>query len=197
MASLNAQYWENRYQEHHTPWDIGYASPPLMHYIDKLVHKNLRILIPGAGHAYEAIKLHQNGFTNVYVCDWAPSAFEILKTKAPDFPTSQLYVQDFFSLDLQVDLILEQTFFCALPPALRPKYVLKTAELLAENGKLAGVLFAFPFENNGPPYGGSKDEYLQLFGTHFDVLQMDIAKDSIKPRAKRELFIELSKKKEA
>ena len=194
MTDLNAQYWEGRYQEHHTPWDIGYASPPLMHYIEKLEQKDLRILIPGAGHAYEAISLHQNGFTDVYVCDWAPSAFEVLKEKAPDFPTANLLVQDFFELDIEVDLILEQTFFCALSPELRPDYVTKSAELLAENGKLAGLLFAFPFDNTGPPYGGSKTEYLQLFSTHFEVLQMDVAKDSIKPRASRELFIQLRKK---
>lgn len=191
---LDAEFWENNYRQEHTPWDLGAVSPALKEYLDRITDKTLRILIPGAGSAYEAIYLHRAGFTQIYVCDWAPSAFGYLRREAPDFPEAHLIVADFFKLDLQVDLILEQTFFCAIAPELREAYAEKTAGLLAAGGKLAGLLFAFPFEQEGPPFGGTREEYERLFTPHFQILHLAISEASIKPRAGRELFIELQKR---
>lgn len=191
---LDAEFWENNYRQEHTPWDLGAVSPALKEYLDRITDKTLRILIPGAGSAYEAIYLHRAGFTQIYVCDWAPSAFGYLRREAPDFPEAHLIVADFFKLDLQVDLILEQTFFCAIAPELREAYAEKTAGLLAAGGKLAGLLFAFPFEQEGPPFGGTREEYEHLFAPHFQILHLAISEASIKPRAGRELFIELQKR---
>jgi len=188
---LSPGYWEQRYQQEDTPWDIGYSSPPLLHYLEKLSDYSTRILIPGAGHAYEAVWLHRQGFKNVYVCDWAPSAFERLQNQAPGFPKNHQLAVDFFTLDRTVDLILEQTFFCALPPEQRPDYVKKTAQLLSEEGRVAGLLFAHPFDHAGPPFGGTAEEYRKLFQAQFDILQMQLAPDSIAPRAGRELFFEM------
>ena len=47
-------YWSKRYKEERTGWDIGFPSLPLKTYIDQLENKDLKILIPGAGNAYEA-----------------------------------------------------------------------------------------------------------------------------------------------
>ncbi len=64
------------------------------------------------------------------VCDWAESAFSHLRKACPDFPSEHLIVGDFFKLDLQVDLILEQTFFCAISPKQRMDYAQHSANLL-------------------------------------------------------------------
>ena len=47
-------YWNNRYIDKTTQWDLGEVSPPIKAYIDQLTHQNLRILIPGCGNTYEA-----------------------------------------------------------------------------------------------------------------------------------------------
>jgi len=60
-------YWEDRYKEQQTDWDIGHTSPPLKAYFDQLTDQQLKILIPGAGNAYEAIYLHENNFMHVHV----------------------------------------------------------------------------------------------------------------------------------
>lgn len=193
MPNLTARYWEARYQGQNTPWDIGYASPPLLNYLRAHAQPNWAILIPGAGHAYEAVWLHEQGFPNVYVCDWAPAAFELLRQQAPSFPETHLLAQDFFELDLKVDLLLEQTFFCAIDPKQRPDYVQKAFQLLKPKGRLAGVLFAHPFGRPGPPFGGTKREYQALFAPPFDIQQLEIARDSIPPRLGNELFVELQK----
>ncbi|MDX1327998.1 MAG: SAM-dependent methyltransferase, partial [Arenibacter sp.] len=92
-------------------------------------------------------------------------------------------------LDLSdFDLILEQTFFCALDPDLRPQYVHKMKQLLKPTGKLVGLLFTFPLTESGPPYGGSPEEYKALFGDHFNFKVLEVAYNSIKPRANKELF---------
>ena len=54
---------------------------------------------------------------------------------------------DFFDHAGVYNLIIEQTFFCALDPSLRGSYVEKMHSLLADGGKIAGVLFDKEFEN--------------------------------------------------
>ncbi len=194
MAKLTSTYWNDRYQRGDTPWDIGAVSKPLKVYMDGLADKQLRVLIPGAGRAYEAAYLQQQGFEQVYVCDWAKDAFDHLRTQMPDFPRAHQLVQNFFELDLTVDLILEQTFFAAILPELRAEYARKAADLLSPEGRLAGVLFAQPFPAEGPPFGGTAEEYRTYFEPNFDILQMNISENSITPRAGKELFIELQKR---
>ena len=170
-------------------WDIGHISTPLKEYIDQLKDKNLKILIPGAGNAYELLYLLEKGFTNVFVIDNAKQPLENIKNRISDFPRNQLLEGNFFDLELDnFDLILEQTFFCALDPSLRMEYVLKMKQLLKPNGKLAGLLFNFPLTESGPPFGGSLSEYKTLFQEHFQIKILETAYNSIKPRADKELF---------
>ncbi len=191
---LSANYWNQRYLNVNTPWDIGSISTPLQNYFDDLVDKDLRILIPGAGKAHEAIYLHRQGFSNVYVCDWASSAFDLLREEVPDFPEEHLLIGDFFDLELPIDLVVEQTFFCAINPSLRTKYVQKMHQLLSDKGKLVGLLFANEFNKPGPPFGGTASQYRSLFAPYFDIINLDIAPDSIKPRLGNELFVLLQKR---
>ncbi len=191
---LSANYWNQRYLNVNTPWDIGSISTPLQNYFDGLVDKDLRILIPGAGKAHEAIYLHRQGFSNVYVCDWASSAFDLLREEVPDFTEEHLLIGDFFDLELPIDLVVEQTFFCAINPSLRTKYVQKMHQLLSDKGKLVGLLFANEFNKPGPPFGGTASQYRSLFAPYFDIINLDIALDSIKPRLGNELFVLLQKR---
>ena len=119
---INKNFWENRYSGKDTGWDIGYISTPLKEYIDQLKDKSIKILIPGCGNSYEAEYLLKNGFKNVFVADYALQPLENLKKRIPEFPDTQLLHKDFFEINEKFDLIIEQTFFCALDPCLREKY---------------------------------------------------------------------------
>ncbi|MFV8442381.1 methyltransferase domain-containing protein [Flavobacterium sp. LB2P44] len=191
-SSLDATYWEAQYKAKTTHWDLGKVSPPIQAYVDTLKNKNIRILIPGCGNSYEADYLFEQGFTNITVIDIAPTPVADLKEKFKNNSNIQIILGDFFEHEGKYDLIIEQTFFCALPPVLRQKYVWKMHYLLADEGILAGVLFNRTFET-GPPFGGSKEEYGMLFAGVFDFLSMNLSKKSIKARANSELFIELKK----
>ncbi|MBC9796932.1 methyltransferase domain-containing protein [Sinomicrobium weinanense] len=189
------QFWEHKYNSSNTFWDIGHISTPLKTYIDQLENRALKILVPGAGNSYEAEYLFRKGFKHVYVLDFARPPLLNFKKRVPDFPDAQLLHQDFFTLSMSFDLILEQAFFCALPPKSRPEYARKMQQLLSPAGKLAGLLFDFPLSDEGPPFGGSKEEYLEHFSPHFDILTMERCYNSIKPRSGRELFFILRPKK--
>ena len=191
---MNKDFWSQRYKEDQTGWDIGHISTPLKEYIDQLGNKDLKILIPGAGNSYEAEYLYDQGFNQVYVCDIAREPLENFRKRNPEFPENQMIESDFFEIDNDFDLILEQTFFCAIPVEKRADYAKKSAELLKPNGILAGLLFDFELKEDGPPYGGSKEEYLTYFSPYFEINILERAYNSIKPRQGKELFFKFRKK---
>ena len=188
MPESKTDYWSSRYLQDNTPWDMGTASPPLTAFLQQLTNKDQRILIPGAGNSYEAEWLWNNGFKNTFVLDISLLPLQNLKERVPQIPDNHLLHEDFFRHEENYDLIVEQTFFCALPPDQRKEYVKKTFELLKPGGQLFGVLFDFPLTSVGPPYGGSSGEYRQLFSQLFKIYRLDRCYKSIKPRQGSELF---------
>jgi thiopurine S-methyltransferase len=185
-------YWNQRYQENNTGWDIGEPSKPIKSYIDQLEDKELKILIPGAGNAYEAEYLFNQGFKNVYVLDIAKAPLETFQKRVPNFPLKQSIQGNFFKHQGKYDLILEQTFFCSFPPLpeTRTQYALKMLELLHQNGKLVGLWFDFPLTGDleKRPFGGTKKEYLSYFEPYFNIKIFEECYNSIPPRMRKEMF---------
>lgn len=191
---MEKTFWEIRYKNQDTGWDVGEISNPLKEYINQLTDKNIKILIPGAGNGHEAEYLVNQGFKNVFILDIVANPLENLKQRIPQLAENHFICEDFFSHQAHYDLILEQTFFCAINPKDRKKYVQKMTTLLPKNGKIVGLLFCFTFdEHSGPPFGGSIEEYEHLFGNDFH-LNINECYNSIKPRDGKELFIKLIKK---
>lgn len=189
---LDQTYWNNQYQANATGWDLGQVSPPIKTYIDTIENKEVKILIPGCGNAYEAEYLIQQGFTNITVIDIAPSLVENLKQRFENNKNIRVVLGDFFEHHGTYDYIIEQTFFCALPPTMRQKYVWKMHQLLSDYGKLIGLLFNREFEIS-PPFGGNIKEYEPLFYKAFTFNSISLAGNSIPSRANSELFFEFQK----
>ncbi|WP_395066312.1 hypothetical protein [Flavobacterium sp.] len=122
---LNSTYWEERYKNKETDWDVGEISTPLKEYIDQIKDKSIKVLIPGAGNGYEFEYLLNNGFENVFVLDFAQSPLDNIQNRVQNCSKNQLIKSDFFEHDNQYDLLTEQTFFCALEPSLRENYIKK------------------------------------------------------------------------
>lgn len=188
------EFWSSRWEKGETGWDAGAPTTPLSEYINTLEDRQLNILIPGCGSGYEAELLWSHGFKNVWVIDLAEIPLRQFKERNPDFPQEQLICGDFFDLNKKFDLVLEQTFYCAIPPAMRDQYVSKMAEIIVPGGKLTGLLFNFPLTEEGPPFGGSEDEYRQRFAPYFELNILQPALNSIKPRLGRELWFEFVRK---
>lgn len=187
-------FWDNLYTEGDTGWDLGQVSPPLKNYVDQLSNKDISILLPGCGNSYEAEYLLKKGFTNITLIDIALTLVNRLEEKFKNNPNIRIIHGDFFTHQGNYDLILEQTFFCAIEPGLRKKYVNKISALLDPGGKLAGVLFDKEFEQPGPPFGGNKDQYLRLFENDFIFKTIEPCYNSFAKRQGTELFINFVKK---
>jgi SAM-dependent methyltransferase len=186
---LKSDYWDHQYQNGRTGWDIGYAAPAIVEYFQQKNNKELKILIPGAGNAWEAEYLWKTGFKNLFVLDFSQQAVDSFQRRFPDFPSSHIFKENYFHHHGQYDIIVEQTFFSSLSPHLRVQYAEKAYHLLKPKGKLVGLLFNHPFNFEGPPYGGSPEEYKRILEKHFFLKTFRNAYNSIKPRKGRELFI--------
>ena len=164
-----------------------------MDYIDQLADKEIKVLVPGCGNGHEVKYLHDKGFNRVTVVDISAEPIKTLMLECPDWQAKAFIVDNFFNINGQFDLIIEQTFFCALSPQLRHDYARQVYDLLAPGGKLVGVLFNVPFPGNNPPFGGTKEEYYQYFKDRFKFKVFEDCTNSIQPRAGEELFINLVK----
>jgi len=206
---FSASYWDDRYRQNDTAWDMGQVSPPLQAYFEQLKDSSISILIPGCGNSYEAAWLLQQGFSSITLIDIAEQLVARLREKFREYirppstpaddqtipstprsamhPPLHLLAGDFFAHTGQYDLIIEQTFFCALDPSLRQDYVAKMIELLKPGGKLVGLLFDREF-TGGPPFGGNAAEYRRLFEKRFSIRSLAPCYNSIRPRAGTELF---------
>ena len=191
---LNEEFWEDRWANNMTKWDVGRATPPITTFMSTYPNKDAHILIPGCGNAYEAEFLVKEGFTNITLVDIAETAVHNLQKKFEGVKAIKIKHQNFFDVEKTFDLVLEQTFFCALDPKLRPEYAKKMASILKQNGQLVGVLFGRNFETEGPPFGGTKAEYEKYFEPYFNIVKMEDCDNSIGPRQGNELFIDLQKK---
>ena len=192
---FDQNFWDNYYTNDNTPWDMGEVSPPLKNYIDQLTDKNIEILIPGAGNAHEAEYLWKRGFKNIDIVDISALPLQNLKKRVPGIDETKLIQKDFFDLTKQYDLIIEQTFFCALQPGQRNDYAVKVHSLLKPVGKLIGVLFTFSLDlsQETPPFGGSIEEYKHCFSPLFTIRVLETATNSHQARQGREAFIILTK----
>lgn len=191
---LDEAYWSNLYKEGETAWDAGVITPPIKKYMDQELNKNIAILIPGGGNSHEADYLLHRGFTNITVIDISAVLCKKLETKFARFLSHGLTIVcgNFFNHVGEYDLVIEQTFFCALDPALRQQYAEQVYRLLKPGGRVAGLLFNREFEG-GPPFGGSKNEYELLFKPTFIIETMNECYNSIPPRKGTELFFKLVK----
>lgn len=187
---LDKDFWEYRYRNHLTGWDMGVVSPPIKAYVDQIEDKDIAILIPGAGRSYEAEYLLGQGFTSITVIDISSILINELKDKFKNNSKIRLIEGDFFEHQGQYDLIIEQTFFCTLYPENRSAYIRKMKELLTEEGILCGVLFDKSFED-GPPFGGHKADYKELFKADFKINKMASCYNSHPARKDAELWINL------
>lgn len=98
QPTLDEAYWNNRYLNKETGWDLRQVSPPLKAYIHQIEDKNIAILIPGCGNAYEAHYLAELGFTNITVIDIAKSLVQDLQLQFRNYAAIRVLHHDFLCM---------------------------------------------------------------------------------------------------
>jgi len=173
---LTPAFWENRYQEGTTRWDLGQAAPALAHLLNQPDGpKPGRTIVLGSGRGHDALLFARHRF-DVLGVDYAPSAIAAAtRTAEKQGLTAQFLESDIFNLlpqyEQQFDYVVEHTCFCALEPDLRDRYVDLAHSLLRPHGQLIGVFFTHS-RPGGPPYGSSPDEIRQHFRRRFEILTL-------------------------
>lgn len=191
ILSVNEpDFWEARYQQGTTAWDLGEPAPAFVDFLqssDTPVPGRTAVL--GCGRGYDGLLFASYGF-DVIGFDFAASAIEeafkyqqllinqslILKGSGQYLPTSATFLQrDIFELPQefseQFDYVIEHTCFCAISPKKRHDYVQLVASILKPKGQLFGLFFTHS-RPGGPPFGITPGEIQEYFQGKFEILAL-------------------------
>jgi SAM-dependent methyltransferase len=194
--TLDATFWEGRYQDGTTRWNLGQPAPPFVRFLNSpAAPPPGRIAVLGAGHGHDALLFAQHGF-EVVGFDFAPSAIASGTEAAQVRRLSAQFLQrDIFTLpeefSASFDYVLEHTCFCAIDPTQRSNYVNVVRSILRPSGKLIALFWAHE-RVGGPPFGVTIAALRQYFAPYFDFLRFDLAPDSVESRKDEEYFAYLS-----
>lgn len=188
--------WENAYQRGETPWEKGKAHPALVDFLSNNGPVTGEILVPGCGYGYD-VRALSTPANHVIGIDLAPFAISKAKT-FPIVGREEYLLEDVFSLPAQFahrfDSVFEHTCFCAIDPAMRARYVEAIVRALKPAGKINAIFFLNPDnDDEGPPYGVTRKELKQFFGTRFSIEDEWIPARTYEGREQRELMRVLRK----
>ena len=181
--------WQRHYEENDLGWDLGQVAPPFVKLWQEEKLPLGKVLVPGCGRGHEVVFMAENGF-DVTAIDFSSGAVTYLKNalKKRNLEGRILH-QDFFSLDESHegvhDLVLEQTFFCAISPKQRRDYVLNVSRILKPGGILVG-LFYHTDEQGGPPYNTTREDIEMHFSKKFEIQELDKTSLSAEQRKDKE-----------
>ena len=170
--------WQERYQTEDTPWDKGEPAPGLVDWLKKhTLHPETRVLVPGCGRGHDASAWANAGFDTTGM-DLAEIALSDAREKYESLPNLAFFPGNFLDEKPQepYDLIFEHTLYCAIDPARRKDYAKSLPNWLKPGGYFLAIHFIFPLDEEGPPFGASKDEIINRFQTNFTL------RDDWKPR---------------
>jgi len=167
MGDYGPDHWEALYRAGRTPWDAGGVPEDFTRWLAG-GGPGGRALIPGCGSGYEAVRLAAAGY-EVLAIDFSKAAVT-RASRITDGSGARVELADFFSLtEKGFDLIYERAFMCALPPALRPAWAIRCAELLAPGGWLVGLFFIDAAVSDGPPFGIGQEAIATLLDPAFEL----------------------------
>lgn len=168
-------FWNQRYENNHTPWDYHGVPPALLSYLKS--GRSSRVLVPGCGSGYEVQAFLAHGY-DVIGLDFSHAAVARARRLLEEHERHRVLQADFFShpFDHPFDLIYERAFLCALHPDRCKDYTLRMADLLPPGGKLVGVFFYGP---ESDPSLLSEAHARELFDHDFVLLNDQPVSDSI------------------
>ena len=185
MAEVRStEFWEQRYQEGRTGWDLGGPTPVFATFLESPDATQLvppgKILVVGCGKGHDVLLFARHGFDALGV-DFAPSAVQLGVRAAQQAGVSdkaRFEQADIFDLPARYpahfDYILERAGYCAIDPRDRQRYVETAAALLKPGGRILAQFFLGPQTRPGrPPFATTVDELKTSFAPHFEIERLD------------------------
>lgn len=179
-------YWEQRYRDGNTRWDLGQAAPPFVSLLTAPgAPRPGQTAVLGSGRGYDVLLFAAYGFT-VTGFDFAPSAIAAATALAQATGSYAHFLErDIFQLDREFpqafDYVIEHTCFCAIPPETRPDYVRLVHSLLKPGGELIALFFTHS-RSGGPPFGSNPAEIQRLFEPYFQIRSLVPVANSVPER---------------
>ena len=169
-----AKDWDAAYETGETPWDKGYASPPLEEFLAR--HRVTgRVLVPGCGSGHDVRVLAAQG-AEVVGMDIAPGALR--KAESFRFAGSERYeLGNFLEMEPRhraaYDWVFEHTCLCAIEPSHRVAYANAVRQALRPGGQYLAVFFreVSDYTGGGPPHPITREETDALFRDFFEVVE--------------------------
>ncbi|MCT7951544.1 TPMT family class I SAM-dependent methyltransferase [Ancylothrix sp. C2] len=187
-----ASFWQQRYEEKRTGWDLGQPAPPFVSFLDSADSiPPGRVAVLGCGRGYDALLFATKQF-QVIGFDFAPAAISEAQKLAAEKNVSVEFLQrDIFELEPaflgSFDYVVEHTCFCAIPPSKRADYVQLVKSLLRPSGELIALFFTHS-RQGGPPFGVSPAEIKSYFAKDFELISLQPVTNSIPARQDEEHF---------
>jgi SAM-dependent methyltransferase len=193
------QFWNKRYLDYNTAWDIGNPTPILTNYLKK--NKKIgKICVLGCGNGHDALEFARYK-NDVYAVDFADQALKNLK-KASNKNNLMINLvnEDIFNLQkdysIFFDLVFEYTCFCAIDPMRRKEYFEVVHGILKRGALLFAIFIPLDksIDHDGPPFGVDLKQIENLASNKFEIIENKFSDLSIKPRKNREKLVILKKK---
>ena len=197
MEGYSQEDWQRHYDEDDLGWDLGHVAPPFVDLLESNAIVPCKTLVPGCGRGHEVIFFRENGF-DVTAVDYSIGAVNHLNSVILERKLNTKVLNlDFFELDSThdclYDLLIEQTFFCAISPSQRLLYVETVVRVLKRGGMIAG-LFYHTGKEGGPPFNTTRDDIIKHFSDSFEIRELAQAKNSAEQRKDKEWLVILTKK---
>lgn len=186
--------WDRYYDQREDGWDLGGPTPVFKRLASDARFTPGRMAVLGAGRGYDAREFSRHGF-EVTAVDFASNAVKEMQRLADPGAPVEILHQDIFMFpneyDAIFDYILEYVCFCAIDPKRRSEYADVVTRLLKPGGLFIDLAYPLDGRKNGPPFGFTETELLDLFqGRGFKLLLREKPVDSIsRRRHAEELFI--------
>ncbi|HEY1123944.1 MAG TPA: methyltransferase domain-containing protein [Haloferula sp.] len=195
--------WDERWRQGDTPWEKGYAAPPLSEYLESgatELYRARRVLVPGCGSGHDVRELSRQGIGATGL-DLSAAAVDRARQETAvgreDYLCGDLFESD-WRIGREFDAVWEHTCFCAIDPSMRPAYVKAMAEILPVGGHLVGVFFLTPWDpgetEQGPPFGASREEIESLFAPWFALKHAQVPTRAYPGREGREWLAVLERR---
>jgi cyclopropane fatty-acyl-phospholipid synthase-like methyltransferase len=166
--------WEAKYQAGDLFWDKGEPSPGLVDFL--AAHPELprgTVCVPGCGTGHDVLAWAREDFEAAGF-DLAPSAVRLAseRIKMASGLRATVGMKDFLTDEppVRFDWLFEHTLFCAINPARRDDYVNAVLRWIKPGGDYLAVNYLISDED-GPPFGTTRDELWRRFSPHFDLME--------------------------
>ena len=191
-------FWNDRYLDGNTKWDIGGATPIITDYLGNKQNSIGKVCILGCGNGHDAMEFSRYD-NDVYAVDFSDEAIKNLKNLSiKNNLTINLIKDDIFHLVRKYsdyfDMVFEYTCFCAIDPSRRIEYFNLVYSILNDNGLLFGIFIPLDKStDDGPQFRVSIDEIKDLVEGKFIILENFFSALSIDKRKNREKVLILKK----